>query len=885
MAENDVTIQINLDAKDAQAALELFGKEGARVISQTEKSSQNFFNTFKGGAVKITSAVGVIVGAYRTLQDAINEAVADAKLTRQIEASLRATDEASQSAVESVLEFADAIKESTGVSDDLAKQTFIIAKSFGITAEEAKKLTKAAIDYAAATGTDVETAVRQLGGTLDGTIGKIGNLGAEFRNLTTEQLKAGGAVDLVAQKFGGSAAKELETYQGATNQLSNAFIDLLKTFGRIVTESSIVQSVLSGIADSVNSVNQALNAKQDTAANLERSLTIVAALGGNVQDAADAVLKSQERIALAGISVGKTSNEISTGLKGIIESEIGATKASSDFEDQLKSLIPFELPKKLELTGKALEDFNKKQKDLADEGAKFKASVLSGFGDEASKEAAKAQETLQKIIDLEAKGALTTKDSYDLRLKVAEDFNSKIINLAEERAKKEQDIIEKAAKEAKDLRDKQDAEFSKAAGLATGLTANALQGRQGAVSAVGTLAELGGQAFSIPGLGQVAQLLSAGPEQTKAMVKAFVEALPDIIQAISESIPVVVEVFVDTMVNKGGAFKIGIAIAKAMVLAPVWGSLAKQIFGKSGDEIRTSIVSGVKEYTDGAKDAAQQFFVNFFPTLGNLFTNLGKDIKKSFAEFPQKFKEASAQFLSNFKQSLYDFFKSFLPALQLFIAQLGPAIFEAIKTLVKTLIDALLTPFQKILEPLTAALNNVSNGVSRLIDPIERLIKALGGGGGGDGNKGIVGNVFTKIGKYIDERGGKVITEGLSKIEPIVNPVVAADYLTGKKKLKFAQGGIVPEYAANGFVAKGTDTVPAMLTPGEMVVPRDMVGELGAFLAGQNPSAGGSDQAILAAILAAVQAPMTVTAEAKVNQSAFADIILQLNRQNARLTA
>jgi hypothetical protein len=64
-----------------------------------------------------------------------------------------------------------------------------------------------------------------------------------------------------------------------------------------------------------------------------------------------------------------------------------------------------------------------------------------------------------------------------------------------------------------------------------------------------------------------------------------------------------------------------------------------------------------------------------------------------------------------------------------------------------------------------------------------------------------------------------------------------------------------------------------------------MVGELGAFLASQNGTTGTSDGSMLAAILSAVQAPIVVKTEAKVNQNAFADIILQLNRQNARLTA
>ena len=44
----------------------------------------------------------------------------------------------------------------------------------------------------------------------------------------------------------------------------------------------------------------------------------------------------------------------------------------------------------------------------------------------------------------------------------------------------------------------------------------------------------------------------------------------------------------------------------------------------------------------------------------------------------------------------------------------------------------------------------------------------------------------------------------------------------------FSGGGIVkPVFAANGFSARGTDTVPAMLTPGEMVLPKEIVELLG----------------------------------------------------------
>lgn len=63
------------------------------------------------------------------------------------------------------------------------------------------------------------------------------------------------------------------------------------------------------------------------------------------------------------------------------------------------------------------------------------------------------------------------------------------------------------------------------------------------------------------------------------------------------------------------------------------------------------------------------------------------------------------------------------------------------------------------------------------------------------------------------------------------------------KSLGFAKGG--PVYAADGYFApKGTDTVPAMLTPGEFVVNRDAVSQLGlnamnALNNGQMPKGGG----------------------------------------------
>ena len=845
MAENDVTIQINLESKDAQAAIELFGKESVKVLKRTEDQADSFFNTFAGARAKLVGAIGAITGAFYTLQAAINEAVEDAKLTRQIEASLRATDEASKDAVDGVLEFADALKEATSISDDLVKQAFITAKSFGTTSDQAKELTKAAIDLAAATGVDVDTAVRQLGGTLDGSIGKIGNLGAEFRNLTADQLKAGDAIALVNEKFGGAAAAQLDTYQGNVNKLSNAWGDFLKVIGKTVTESTIVQKFIGGLSDALDDLGKKLEATRKgqaeiTGANIARGT-------GSLEDLR---LRRKELEALQGIDIGKQSREVATGFEAIVKSVEGSTRAASDFEDRLASFPVAAVPA-VQKTGKELEALKKEAQKLADEAKKFKEGLFGEFGTDAEKQAFKAQAALQKLAEFEKKRVISVQEAEDLRLKIVTDFNAKIEaeNLrsaekqakdAEEAALKARQNIERAAAAPIEFAISKKGPLSKeevAASVVGGLNM-ALKGKAGATELVSkTLGGIGD--LLLPGIGGavagLAELLARGPEATKQFIKDFIKAIPDIIEAISESIPVVVETLVDVLVNRGGAARIGIAIAKAMALQPVWARLGEEVFGKSGNEIADVIKSGITEGGTRARDGFREAFFALGPGLVKAGESFARDIDDSFNQAGKTLDREFSLFFENFGNTINEWVNALGTGFSQFFNNIGPAFSQALQSFAADIGEALTSIF----DPFIAALRPLTDAIQSAAETI-----------------GNISNVGSGVGGFFQQIGSA---------------------------LGFAKGGLV--YAADGFNPRGTDTVPAMLTPGEMVIPRDMVGELAAYLQRQSPENTGSDTAVLAAILSAVQAPIVVKTEAKVNQNAFADIILQLNRQNKRLTA
>jgi hypothetical protein len=785
MAENDVTIQINVDAKDAQAAIDDFGRQSTKALSNTEKQSNNFFNTFKAGALRLAGPIGAVIGGFVSIQKGINDAVESAKITRQIEASLLAVGDASSDTVQQILDFASAIQKATGVSDDLVKSTFITAQNFGISTDKAKELTVAAIDLAAATGTDVESAVRLLGGTFDGTVGKLANYGEEFRNLTKEQLEAGNAIDIVSKKFGGSASKDLDTFGGRLGQLSNSFGDFLKAIGKTVTESPAVQDALKFTAEGIDGVTEALQ-RQKQESTIGVTITQI---GASYSDTSEKVrLLKQELQAFQDINIGGQSKAVADGFAGIVEKAQGATSATSDFITRLSSLPKAKAPEELAKTGKALEEAKKKAEEAAKAFKQLESKVGSTSSDEITKIKARYEQERREVESFSAKYVEYRTKAAALIVSIEKNKADEILNYNIETAKKLNDEIRANADQQKsflqsvfdnpfgnfaekfNLELVRAIEFAKSgidlgspfkegevAASITGGLAAALQGEAGAKKALGQVADVIGSSFGIPGLGAITELLSKGPEETEKFIKAFVEALPVLIDAIVKAIPVLVETLIDVLLFEGGLERIIGGLLRAIPRIAIALAVA----------FRDAIVNGAE-------------------AIGN----------------------AIGQFFSDALNSIFE-------------------------------------PIQDLFKPLEEALNFVGDIIMQLTKPLFDLIDAIAGIFGGGGGRGLIAETFDRW---------------------------------------FSKGGLV--YAADGFFQpRGTDTVPAMLTPGELVVPRDMVGELGAFLNNQRSEAPGSDAAMLSAIYSAVSGPIVVKAEAKVNQQAFADIILQLNRQNARLTA
>ena len=198
----------------------------------------------------VTSSISESVGAFAEQEDALNK----------LNQSLSLTGSKSESAVAGVEAFATSLEAASKFSDDAIINQVAFARSLGLTTKQAQELVQAGANLSATLGGSLEENVDKLGKTLSGSAGRLAAYIPELKNLTKAQLEAGGAAELINQKFSGAAANDLKTYSGATAQLRNSFNNLQETVGELIVKSLPFQVFLQTSKKYIDDLNASTQA-------------------------------------------------------------------------------------------------------------------------------------------------------------------------------------------------------------------------------------------------------------------------------------------------------------------------------------------------------------------------------------------------------------------------------------------------------------------------------------------------------------------------------------------------------------------------------------------------------------------------------------------------
>ena len=251
-----------------------------------------------------------------------------------------------------------------------------------------------------------------------------------------------------------------------------------------------------------------------------------------------------------------------------------------------------------------------------------------------------------------------------------------------------------------------------------------------------------------------------------------------------------------------------------------------------------AVIKGIFEVIIIAFKAVWEFGVSLFDGVIKIFKSIWEFGKKVFGAVIDLFKGVWDTVLKLFRGEINIFEAVWDIAKKIF--QFGAKILGAVWDLLKDIFNV----GKDIFNSLLSGLGKIFSGIG------EKILKPIGEG-------------IAKIGKSIGEFFKSAAQALIGPIKKFFNGV--GDIIVGPIKKFFnnlgdiiiepisdffddlsffSKGGLVPDYlAGGGFPRKGTDTVPAMLTPGEFVLPSRAVKSLGsgnleALRQGRGPSQG-----------------------------------------------
>lgn len=233
MPDGSVEIDGKLTAEGVEKGVKKINQEISKIEKEAEKTTKKTAGNFKkldaamqeasntassfankisnaasSGGLYVAAAVGAIA-ATKKIGEVMRECTDAFHIQEDAENALaiaaRNNPYLDGQAVAGLKAFASELQSVSEIGDEVSLKLMAQLAATGRTESQIKDIMKAAADYAAGTGTDIQSAVQTLNATYSGSAGLLGKQITGLKGLTEEQLKNGEAVKVVAEKYKGLA--------------------------------------------------------------------------------------------------------------------------------------------------------------------------------------------------------------------------------------------------------------------------------------------------------------------------------------------------------------------------------------------------------------------------------------------------------------------------------------------------------------------------------------------------------------------------------------------------------------------------------------------------------------------------------------------------------
>jgi len=315
MADQKLQVKISVDGTDASKAVQDFIDKLNGILPGLQNSAgaqSDFSDTITKSSIVLTGfnqALELASKLYEAIPAKIGGAIdafveADT-INQNLASTLKITGEYSETAMQQFQDFANVVKETTTVDDDLTLSLIQQSKAFGLTNDAAQKLVKAAAGLAAINKGDLAGSFTELISLSNGTVGKLAKIFPELKALSPAALKAGEGLDVVTKRVAGFAEAYAQTTEGIRKQTANVFSDIEKEIGSTFFEI--------------------FNIPDKEAAKLQFAKTILE----KVKEVKAVLLEFKDDVKNTFTALSESINQVD--LKGLTESFISLTGVATTF--------------------------------------------------------------------------------------------------------------------------------------------------------------------------------------------------------------------------------------------------------------------------------------------------------------------------------------------------------------------------------------------------------------------------------------------------------------------------------------------------------------------------------------------------------------------------
>lgn len=236
--------------KDLRSINERLGRRGLTgAFSEATQGIKNQFNDL-GNFIKGGFLVGAVTTLISGLSDAIRQSTQLFNTQAQAESKLLTALKGREDIQQRLIAQAAELQSRTLLGDEQIIDAQAFAVSMGLAEDQVGGVIEAAANLSAVTGQDLQAAIKNIVRTFGGLKGELGELVPQVAALSAEELKAGDAVAVLNEAFGGQAEAAAKVGTGPLTQLKNVFGDILEVVGEfIVNGIDALLPKLQGLAD------------------------------------------------------------------------------------------------------------------------------------------------------------------------------------------------------------------------------------------------------------------------------------------------------------------------------------------------------------------------------------------------------------------------------------------------------------------------------------------------------------------------------------------------------------------------------------------------------------------------------------------------------------